>query len=320
MVFGTLSVLRSSALSTGEDAVRAVLGTVAGFAAGAGLVLLVGTNDTVLWVLLPPAILLAGLAPAVVSFAAGQAAFTLLLLILFNILAPAGWEIGLVRIQDVVLGSAVSLAVGLLLWPRGATAELGRALAQAYADSADYLAGAVRYGVSRCDALEHRVPAPEGEATRAAAAGRRLDDTFRTYLAERGAKPVPLAEVTGLITGVVGLRLAGDAVLDLWRNDDPGDGDRSEARRELVASTARMSGWYHGLAAGLTGRAAVPDPQPDDEQASRRLLDTVDHDLRAEDGRVTSTAVRVVWTGDHIDSARRLEETLAAPARRLAVS
>ena len=58
-------------------------------------VALVGTNTTLLWLLLPPAVLLAGLAPAAVSFAAGQAAFTLTLLILFNILAPDGWQIGL---------------------------------------------------------------------------------------------------------------------------------------------------------------------------------------------------------------------------------
>ena len=55
---------------------------------------------------------------------------------------------------------------------------------------------------------------------RAAAAARRLDDAFRGYLAERGAKPVPLAEVTSLVTGVGGLRLAADAVLDLWQRDD----------------------------------------------------------------------------------------------------
>jgi hypothetical protein len=71
------------------------------------------------------------------------------------------------------------------------------------------------------------VPAPTDEAIRAAAAARRLDDTFRSYLAERGAKPVPLAEVTSLVTGVVGLRLAGDAVLDLWQHDDEAGGDRN---------------------------------------------------------------------------------------------
>ena len=75
---------------------RALLGTAVGFVIGAGIVVAVGT-DAALSVLLPFAILLAGLAPATASFAAGQAAFTLTVLIVLNILAPEGWRIGLVR-------------------------------------------------------------------------------------------------------------------------------------------------------------------------------------------------------------------------------
>ena len=101
-----LSVLRSNALNTGQDAVRAILGTVAGFIVGAALLVGIGTNTTLLWFLLPLAVFLAGVAPAVISFAAGQAAFTLTLVILFNIIQPAGWCLGLVRIEDVASGPA----------------------------------------------------------------------------------------------------------------------------------------------------------------------------------------------------------------------
>ena len=146
-----------------------MLGTTAGFVVGAALVALIGTNTTLLWILLPLAVLLAGLAPAAISFAAGQAAFTLTLLILFNILAPVGWQIGLVRIEDVALGSAVSLLVGLLFWPRGAAAALGTALAEAYADSVRYLAGAVEFGMGRCDRGHAAREPPTEEAIQAAA-------------------------------------------------------------------------------------------------------------------------------------------------------
>ena len=112
----------------------------------------IGTNTTLLWFLLPLAILFAGVAPAAISFAAGQAAFTLTLVILFNIIQPAGWRVGLLRVEDIALGCAVSLAVGLLFWPRGAGAALRRALADAYVDSARYLASAVEFGTLRCDA------------------------------------------------------------------------------------------------------------------------------------------------------------------------
>jgi uncharacterized membrane protein YccC len=320
VIFGTLSVLRSNALSIGQNALRGLSGTVAGFIVGAALVALIGTNTTVLWLLLPPAVLLAGLAPAAVSFAAGQGAFTLTLLILFNILEPAGWRIGLVRVEDVALGSAVSLVVGLLFWPRGAGAALGTALAEAYADSVRYLAGAVAFGMGRCDECVPSRPVPEGEATRAAAAARRLDDAFRGYLAERGAKPVPLAEVTSLVNGVAGLRLAGDAVLDLWQHDDLAGGDRTAARSELEAAAERIEDWYDGFAAALTGRGNVPAPMPRDGPADARLVEAVSHDLRSADGLATATAVRMIWTRDHVDAARRLQATLVAPATAASVA
>jgi uncharacterized membrane protein YccC len=315
VVLGTLSVLRSNALSTGQDVLRALLGTAVGFVLGAGIVAAVGTDTTLLWVLLPFAVLLAGLAPATASFAAGQAAFTLTVLIVFNILAPEGWKIGLVRIEDVALGCAVSVVVGLLFWPRGAAAALSTALADAYRDSSRYLAAAVRFGLGRCDAGTPPEPAPTELAGRAAAASRRLDDAFRTYLAERGAKPVPLAEVTSLLAGVIGLRLAGDAVLDVWAGDGIAGGDRAAARRELLATSDEVSAWYEAFAAGLTDHGVVPEPLPDDATASERLVAAVGEDLLAADAETGATAVRVLWTGDHLDAARRLQAMVAGPAR-----
>jgi hypothetical protein len=319
VVLGALSILRSNALSTGENALRALLGTVIGFVIGGALLLLIGTNTTVLWLLLAPAVLLAGFAPAAISFAAGQAAFTLTLLILFNIIQPIGWRVGLVRIEDIALGCAVSLLVGILFWPRGAASALGRALADAYVASAHYLGGAVAFGGSCCDSGFPTRPQPTGEAVRAAAAARRLDDAFRGYLAERGAKSLPLAGVAGLLTGVAGLRLAGDAVLDLWDGDDgQAAGNRADASSALLSSTDSVVDWYDDFGASLSGLEDVPQPLERDAAAAGRLVEAVRRDLRDEDGRGTSLAVRMIWTGDHIDAARRLQEGLVEPARMAA--
>ena len=220
VVLGTLSVLRSKALNTGQNVLRSLIGTVGGFVIGGLLLVAIGTNVTLLWLLLPAVVLLAGFAPAAISFAAGQAAFTLTVVILFNIIDPQGWRVGLVRIEDVAIGCGVSLVVGVLFWPRGAGAALSRALSDAYTESADYLRSAVTFGMARCDLNVLPVAAPNTQALEAAAAARRLDDTFRSYLAETGTKPLPLSEVTSLVTGVVGIRLAGDAVLALWQLDD----------------------------------------------------------------------------------------------------
>ncbi len=315
VAFGTLSVLRSNALSTGQNIVRALAGTAIGFAVGGALVYVIGTNTTLLWCLLPIVILFAGLAPAAISFAAGQAAFTLTLLILFNILAPAGWKIGLVRVEDVAIGGAVSLAVGVLLWPRGAAAALGRALGQAYSLTARYLADAVAYGVGRCDPSGPQSPPPATQALEALAAEQRLEDIFRGYLSERGSKPAPLADVTGLLTGVTGVRLAADAVLDLWNADGTRGANRSAARRELTSATGEMTSWYDRFAASLTGREAVPHPLATDRVADGRLVEAVARDLGDPDGQAAATGVRVIWTGDHLDAVRRLQEPLAEKAR-----
>jgi uncharacterized membrane protein YccC len=318
VVLGTLSVLRSNALGTGQTVVRGLVGTAVGVAIGGLLIWLIGTDTTVLWALLPVAILLAGIAPAAISFAAGQAAFTVVLVILFNIIAPAGWTVGLVRIEDVAIGFAVSLAVGLLFWPFGSARTLRQELGEAYASGARYLEAAVEFGVSRCDRASAGRPEPVDEAEQSAAAARRLDDAFRTFLAERAGKGIALANITGLVDGVAGLRLAADAVLELWRAEvgEPG-GDRAAARTELLGIAAAVSGWYEELAESLLRLGEIPPPLEADDGAAARLVAAVDRDLRRDDGRATVVGARVVWTGDHLDAARRLQASLGEPAGKL---
>jgi uncharacterized membrane protein YccC len=315
VVLGTLSVLRSNALSTGQTAVRGLSGTVVGFVVGAAMLAVIGTDPTLLWFLLPLAILFAGVAPAAISFAAGQAAFTLTLVFLYNIVQPAGWRVGLLRVEDIALGCGVSLAVGLLFWPRGAGAALRRALADAYTDAAEYLSSAVAYGTLRCDGKAASAAASLERGGQAAAASRRLDDAFRGYLAERSAKPAPLAEMTGLVTGVGGLRLAADAVLDLWQHEDgSAAGDRAAAREELLSESALVRGWYDELAGSLLAEGTPPAPLSHDTVADGRLVDAVRHDLSGEDGQASATAVRMIWTGDHLDAVRRLQRVIVGPA------
>lgn len=317
VLLGTLSVLRSNALNTGQNAIRAVLGTLAGSVIGAGMLQLIGDHSTALWILLPLAVLVAGIAPAAISFAAGQAAFTVTVVVLFNIGQNPDWHIVLMRIQDVGIGCVVSVLMALFLWPRGATAAVDRALAEAYADSARYLAGTVAYAVGRCGSgPAPTVPPPLDEGRAAAAAARRLDDAFRSYLAERGAKPVPLADMSTLVTGIVGLRLAGDAVLELWQRADEEDEntDRVEARLVILGAAGRVTGWYRDLGAALGRAAPVPEPLPRNPTAEGRLVESLRHDLGDERRQSAATAVRIIWTADHLDVARRLQPNLAAAA------
>jgi uncharacterized membrane protein YccC len=180
VVLGTLSVLRSNALGTGVSAVRAIGGTAVGFAVGAAIMAGVAGHSVLLWVLLPLAVVVSGVAPSMVSFAAGQAGFTLVVIILFNIIEPTGWRVGLTRIEDVAIGCGVSVVVGLLLWPRGATAALGRALSDAFVQSSGYLAEAVARLTTTTGDVDI---APAQRAAHRAYL--RFDDAFRECSPER---------------------------------------------------------------------------------------------------------------------------------------
>jgi len=293
-----------------------MLGTAIGFAIGAALLVGIGGNTDVLWAMLPVAVAVAAYAPGTAPFAVGQAAFTVMLTVVYNLIVPVGWTIGVVRIEDVAIGVGVSLVAGVLFWPRGAMAALRQALAEAYADGAGYLVSTVQFGMSRGDPGTPALPAPAGDAAQAAAASRRLDDAFRTYLAERGPKRMPLAGVAGLVTGIAGLRLEDDAVLDLWQGGDgQARGDVAAARQEILGTAERVTGWYDGLADTLISGGELPQPLCHDKAADSRLVRAVRRDLLDNDGKASATAIRMIWTGDHLDVVRRLQAAITSPAR-----
>ena len=204
VVLATLSVLRSNASGTGATATRAIAGTVVGFAIGGALMVGLGTAPEFLWAILPPVAFLAGFA-GTISFAAAQAAFTVLVVVLFNIIEPEGWMVGLVRLEDIVIGCLVSVGVGVLFWPHGAAAALAERLAAAYRSAVAYLVvivrGAAAYGGRTADEIaEHTAQAALG-------ASRRLDEAFSQYLAERGARRFDMDDVAALLVGASRTRL-----------------------------------------------------------------------------------------------------------------
>lgn len=317
VAFGTLAVLRSSAVLTGQNSLRAIAGTTVGIVVGGGLIYMVGSNTTFLWILLPIAVLFMGFAPATISFAAGQAGFTVSILILFNLLQPTGWTVGIVRIEDVAIGCAVSVVVGLLFWPRGAASVLGHALAEGFSE---FPVSAQRDRLRR-DALRrpraHRSRSRRRAVSRGGrrtAAGRRLPG----FLAERGTKHLSLTDVTTLVTAVAVLRLTADAVLDLWERETPSAADRTAARAEIDRAGDVLVTWFETTAQALTGVGEVPEARLKDTAADERLIGAVERDLGDEENRRSSTAIRVVWTADHIEAARRLQQGVLGPARAVA--
>ncbi|HEX4701061.1 MAG TPA: FUSC family protein [Pseudonocardiaceae bacterium] len=279
VVLGTLSVLRTNAASTGATALRALLGTVAGFAVGALLLLVIGTSGAALWTALPVAVLVAAYAPGALPFAAGQAAFTVVVSVLFNLLVPVGWQIGVVRVEDVAIGCAVSLVVGVLFWPRGAGSLVADDLADAFRAGGAYLSDSVHW------ALGLRADTPT--ATAAITAGVRLDDALRGFLAEQGAKRVPKENLWRLSAGVLRARLTAHSLAGL-----PHPGIEPDALRVMLGNQAgQLAAWYDHLASRLdrTDHGGVPILAPPEFQVPV-----------APDGSPVPDLSWTLWVGEHL--------------------
>ena len=249
-VLGTLSVLRSNAMATGRTTLQALAGTLVGFAAGAAFILLVGSHGLVLWVALPVAVFLAAYTPTAVNFVVGQAAFTVLMIVLFNLIAPAGWRIGLVRVEDIAVGTGVSVVAGLLLWPRGVRADLRRALAQLYRAVAAYLAGSL-----------HRLLDRGGEISAARAmavrARDRAGEAFDQALTERGGHPVGFQVPAFLVAAGSYAILVGD-LLDVLAARGYRAGGCSDDAAAVDHQARLMLGGFLRLADNLDGRPTAP--------------------------------------------------------------
>jgi uncharacterized membrane protein YccC len=314
VVLGTMSVLRSNALGTGATALRAIGGTAVGFVVGSAIMLGIADHTVLLWVLLPLAVLVAGMAPSMISFTAGQAGFTLVVIILFNIIEPAGWKVGLTRIEDVAIGCGVSIVVGLLFWPRGATAALGRAMSDAFVASSAYLADAVNR-LTMTSRFVDTGPS-EREAYRAYLL---LDDATRQFFTERGAKVIPIDTVARLFSGSNRLRLAA-YTLGTLPVEPPAEGLAeveaiAEAEAVLRDSYAETHSWYQqfgDLLADRRGELAPPAPQTETlHHVLRRAFDDVRTRQRAD--RV-HTALQMLWVDELLEGQSSMQADLLASA------
>jgi uncharacterized membrane protein YccC len=296
VVLGALSVLRTSAAATGASALRALVGTALGLVVGAGLILAIGTHPSSLWVAFPVAVLIAAYTPGTAPFVVGQAAFTVLITVLFNILVPIGWKVGVLRIEDVALGVAVSAVVGVLFWPRGAASVVRHDLADAFHRGGVYLVQAAAW------ALGVR-PWPPDAAAAMAQAGVRLDDAVRALISEQGTKHTPEAQVWQLVGGTERLRLTAQSLAGLSPPDRPDD----VASRELVEESAQLAGECDLLAGELGATKTQPTV------ATELAAISLDHPSPPADYSDHS-----MWVRQYLDHVRENLAELAEPAATFA--
>ena len=284
------------------------MGTAVGIVLGAVLVIAIGTHEAVLWVVLPVAVLVAAYAPRAISFAAGQAAFTVVLFVLFNIIQPVGWRVGVVRIEDIAIGFAISLGVGLLFWPRGAAALLRRDLAAAYERGVEFVVAAARQLSEGGDLAD------VARADRSAdVALHRLDDTFRQYLVERSASEVNVEDVGGLVGGASRVRRAGESLVALAQMVD-GETRLERCGKSLDRELHALQSWYVTLGYAIVNQRSVPPPHTRDAEGNARLLACLRDATRGGDKATIETAVVLLWASQHLDNLSRLESHLAERA------
>lgn len=143
VVLGTVAALRFDAMGTGRSALQAILGTGGGFVVSVLLMFIFGpSNHIVYWILMPLLAFFAAYAPGAISLAAGQAGFTVFVIIFFSLAFGGGVQIGELRVMDVGIGLTVSLLMSALLWPRGVSAQVLTTVNAAVHSATEYLVAA----------------------------------------------------------------------------------------------------------------------------------------------------------------------------------
>ena len=311
VVLGTLQVLRSTALGTGRTTVQALVGNVIGVVIGGVFALLAGNHPLVMWAALPIAIFIAAYAATAVGFAASQAAFTINLIVIFNLISPAGWQVGLVRIEDLAVGAAISVVVGLLLWPRGARRELARSVAGFYRVVIGYLGRTF-------DQVLGFEPSGVDPARRSVIqAAERAGEAFDAFLNERSAPSLDPQTAGFLLSAGNHAILAGD-LLDVistrlrYQASGCPDGARSVRAQVRIL----LNGFAH-----LADQLALQQPDGDIEHVSPRALRAAALDClrrwRSDKGAGRG-AMAVVMAGEWAENLARLEDDLKEPVARAA--
>jgi uncharacterized membrane protein YccC len=269
---------------------------------------LAGNNMVLMWIALPFTVFVAAYAATTVGFVLSQAAFTVNLIIVFNLISPAGWQVGLVRIEDVAVGAAVSVAAGILLWPRGARQDLARSVSSFYRATAAYLGPAFDRVLGLevggdIDALRNR----------AVRAGDRAGEGLQVLLAERGAKHLEPQTAAALVTAGNQGMLAADALTvvatDLGYRAEACADAAAAIRTQVRALLAQLTSLADGLE---DDRHVIGKAKPASAQALRAAalgcLDRRDGEPVA--GR---TALALVIAGEWAQNLARLEAGLEQP-------
>jgi uncharacterized membrane protein YccC len=307
-VLGTLQVLRSNALGTSRTTVQAIAGNLVGVVIGGLFATVVGNNPVVLGSVLPFVIFIAAYAATAIGFAAGQAAFSVLLLILFNLIVPTGWKVGVVRIEDLLVGVAISVVVGLLLWPHGVRRALSLSMARFYRAVGAYLDQAFDH------MLGLNPPGQRDAARRSAVQARdRAGEAFDSFVNEKVGTPLSPDRAGFLLSAGNNAILAADLLDALsamgYQASTCGDGARAvESQVRIMLDELRRIADRLALvrSAGGHDRVSIDRLRSAGVDCLRRWRN---------DESIGRGAMAVVIAGEWAQNVARMETDLEEPVR-----
>jgi hypothetical protein len=234
----------------------------------------------------------------------------------------------------VAIGCAVSLAVGVLFWPRGVASVVGDDLADAFRAGAAYLTQAVDWALSE-------LLVPPAAAVAAVSAGIRLDDAVRGLLTEQGSKKLGKEDLWALVNASTRLRLTAHTLAELRpATPEPGTatGPRVagpgaaclplEGSAEYAGAPACTS--LRSVAAGLAGfYATVADtmsrpghgslaPVPAPPLTGGAMPRHAPQDTAAVAPAHQLPHPHLLWVQEHLHHLSASAQTVSDPALRLA--
>ena len=194
----------------------------------------------------------------------------------------------------------MSVVVGALFWPRGAASVVRDDLADAFRQGAEYLTQALRWTLGLRQA-------PPDRASAAVAAGLRLDEALRGFLAEQGAKRMRREDLWRMVSATMRLRLTANSMAGMR---DVGH-DADHMSRVIEEHGERLAAWYRELAR-LLARPRDHDSQAQLGSDLDRLTLTVEGEAVSE---LSAKRPSQVWVVLHLDHLRQHLPDLVGPVR-----
>jgi uncharacterized membrane protein YccC len=303
VLLAILTLLRTSGADTRTTLRPALVGTLIGAAAG-GLLLLISPPPGIYAALLPITMVLAfGVGP-LLGTGWSQAMLTLLLIFVFAQLTPVNLQLVGARVVDVLIGAAVGVVAGLLMWPRGASSELRR-------NAAGYLGAAAEAIPQTVQVLAGRAETPA-----ALAAARReknlTDASFAQHHSER--HDPRMSHVDWEVVLIAGNRILHGAESLLARHRPGVLASWPDSAAQLVGWAQRLRAAYADLAGQLPqGQIRRPVAPP---AAAPDIVDRLDESIRSGENRpeVLRPVEVDVWLAGLTGHIARIQSPPTMPA------